>query len=189
MSLDILQRMVTLKKVDFEDGIITIFGRTVAFMPIEVMLEMHEWVESEIGKEKADRFMFDVGKYQTKSGSIKYLATKEELRKIFTNLPETGDPSMEMGRETLKFAGWGDNKIVRIDSGGNKIVMKTVVSPIAKEYLKTRGKSKEPVCHYMRGIFAGVFEAVRGEKYDCKETSCAATGMSENCIFELTKRA
>jgi len=189
MSIEMLKKMIVLKKINFDKGMITIFGRTVAFMPIEVMLQMHERLDKEMGKQKADEIMYDMGYYQTKSGSTKYMKQKNDMARIYTKLSNTGDPAMEMGRDVLKFTGWGDHQIMEMTPDGKKMIIKTVISPVANEYLKTRGKSKAPVCHYISGILAGVAGAVRDGEYDCKETSCAATGLSANCIFELTKRA
>ena len=187
MSLEILKRMIVLKKINFENGLITVFGRAVVFMPVEVMLEMYDWSLKECGKKKADTFMYHMGYYQTKSGSGKYMANKSEMSKLFTRLTYTGDPAMEMGRDVLKFTGWGDHQIAEIASDGSKMIIKTIVSPVAKAYLANKGKSKAPVCHYLAGLLAGVAESVRGNKYECKETACAATGMSNACIFELKK--
>ncbi|MFQ5837923.1 MAG: V4R domain-containing protein [Thermoplasmata archaeon] len=44
---------------------------------------------------------------------------------------------------------------------------------------------KEPVCHYLRGIFTSFFEEVTGRKgLLCEETRCEAAG-SEECEFVI----
>ncbi len=92
-----------------------------------------------------------------------------------------------MGRDVLAFIGVGDYVIERVDAQSN-MVIRAASSPFADEYLRTRGRSAKPVCHYMRGVLAGVAETVFGAEYDVEEASCKATGMSKECIFKLTRK-
>jgi len=187
MSNELVQKMIALKAIEFEDGTIRILGRNVVFMPVDVILKLQKDLEEAVGPEKAREMLYGLGLYQTTTGCVKYLASNEELRGMFPRAPNTGNPAMEMGREVLKFSGWGDHKIVEMKDGGKKFVIKTLVSPFAKEYLKSRGKAGAPVCHYICGLLAGVSGGAHGKKYHCTETSCMATGLTESCTFELVQ--
>ncbi len=182
-----MAKMLALNVMKFNEGMITVKGRTVVMMPSEILVFIHEQLREKSGVRMADSVLFNAGKYQTETGSSKYFMEKNELKKIFTRLPMTGDPALEMGREVLKFSGWGDNRISNISDNGNRIVLETHKSPIAEEYLATRGKSKKPVCHYLRGLLEGVIESVYKGKYRSKEVSCRATGLSRTCIFDFKK--
>ena len=185
MISGMLSKMIALKVLKFNEGNVTVKDRTVVFIPAEILIFLHEEIARECGAPAADKLMFNAGKHQTVTGSTKYFMEKKELRRVFTRVPETGDPSLEMGREILKFAGWGDTKIRSI--GKNEIILMTKNSPIAKEYLKKNGKSKKPVCHYLAGILEGVVESVYKGKFKAVEKTCSATGMSDVCIFEFRK--
>ena len=180
-------KMIALKVLRFDEGNVTVKDRTVVFIPAEIIVYLQEEIESECGEEAAQKIMFKAGKHQTLTGSTRYLMEKKELRRAFPRVPETGDPSLEMGREILKFSGWGDTKIKSISKNGHEIILTTKNSPIAKEFLKKRGKSKKPVCHYLAGILEGVIESVYKGKFKAVERTCSATGISDVCIFEFRK--
>jgi predicted hydrocarbon binding protein len=184
LSTELMAKMLAMKVIKFENGTIDIKGRTVFFMPVDVMLKMQDMVAGAGGKEKSEEILFLAGKYQTLTGSPKYFREKNELKTMFRK----GDPAIEMGREVLKFAGWGDNRFEEITEDGGRVILKTVTSPIASEYLKSKGKSREPVCHYLRGVLAGVVESIFKDEYIARETSCRACGLSSECIFEFVKK-
>lgn len=187
MISGMLSKMIALKVLKFEGGNVTVKERTVVFIPAEILIFLHDEMAKGHGAGAADKLMFRAGKHQTVTGSTKYFMEKKELRRIFTRVPETGDPSLEMGREILKFAGWGDTRIKSIGRKGDEIILMTENSPIAKEYLKKNGKSKKPVCHYLAGILEGVIESVYDGEFKTVEKACSATGKTDCCIFEFKK--
>jgi len=187
MTYDMFAKLLAIKALRMENGSISIFDRSMVIVPTEVLLKLRETIEKRLGSEEADRLMFETGEFQTSSGSVRYLAKKKDLRPFFQQLPMTGDPSIEMGREILKLTGMGDTTICEITKDFNKVVVSTRNSPLAHEYLKTRGKSKRPVCHYLLGIVSGVLGATGQKGYVAKEISCAATGLSDECIFEFKR--
>ncbi len=180
--------MLALKVLKFEEGRVSVKDRTIVFMPADVLLQMQQELEKKLGREGAESHMFEMGKYQTVTGSIRYFMEKKELSKIFKRVPNTGDPAIEMGREILKFSGWGDTTIQSISREGGEIVLKTEKSPLAEEFIKIRGKSRQPVCHYLRGLLIGVIESVYEGEFVSVERSCKATGLSEHCIFEFRRK-
>ncbi|MBU0531927.1 hypothetical protein KKE38_02245 [Candidatus Micrarchaeota archaeon] len=188
MSIDLLSKFIATKILRMENGNLTILDRSMIIIPVEVLIKHHENLVEKVGKEDADELLFEAGKFETVTGSVRYLKRREELRSVFPNVSKTGDPSIEMGRETLKFMGKGDILIKEVINKGEKIILSTENSPFALEYIKTRGKSNEPVCHYLMGVMCGVQEAYYNMKYKATELSCKATGKSHECIFEFIKK-
>ncbi len=168
-----------------EGGTISVLDRGMFIMATEMLIRTHEMIEEELGRAKADMMLYEIGRYQLKTGSPRFLAKKDELRRIFPQAPKTGDPALEMGRDAIEFMGMGSILIKEITKDKSRIILSSANSPVALEYVKTRGKSKIPVCHYLRGVMEGVLEAVYGRPYQSKEMACIATGLGESCIFEF----
>jgi len=58
-------------------------------------------------------------------------------------------------------------------------------NPYAHQYLKVFGIQKESVCHYLRGLCAGSFQAFfEDEEMLCVELSCIAKG-DKTCVFRI----
>ncbi len=186
-SYDLLSKFIATKILRMEDGNVTLLDRSMVIIPVEVLLKLHEDLSGKMGEAGADSVLFEAGRFETVTGSVRYLARRNELRSVFPSVSNTGDPSIEMGREALKFMGKGDIRIKEVLNKGQKVVLSTANSPFALEYLKTRGKSARPVCHYLRGVMAGVQEAYYGGRYEASELSCKATGKSEECVFEFKR--
>ena len=75
--------------------------------------------------------------------------------------------------EFLAELGWGK---FSIDIETCNIKVKN--SFIAKGY----GKSDVPVCHFLRGYYAGLFEVLTNRAMDCEEVKCVACG-ADLCEF------
>lgn len=180
-------KLLAVKEIQLENGDFSILGRRMAILPVEMLLKFHELIARRLGKEEADRLMFEAGEFQTLTGSIRFMARKNELRTMFKQL-STGDPGVEMGREVLRLMGLGDIRVKEITKDMGKVVLGTKNSPEAIEHVKTRGKSSGPVCHYERGVLAGVLGAVYGKSYSAEETACVATGLCDECLFELRRK-
>ncbi|MFA5105391.1 MAG: 4-vinyl reductase [Candidatus Micrarchaeia archaeon] len=188
MGVKEFNRLIALGMLRLENGSITLSNRKVAFMPIGVILHLHSSLSEKYGAEVADGIMFEAGRFQTASGSEKYMKNKENLGKLYNQLPRTGHPSLEMAREVLMFAGWGDHRSEHVAPDGSGLVIRTYNSPLADEYLATVGKSSKPVCHYLRGLLAGSAEGAFKSEYEVEETSCKATGLCAECVFRLSKK-
>ncbi|MBN1170516.1 4-vinyl reductase [Candidatus Micrarchaeota archaeon] len=186
MSYDILSKFIATKILRFENGSLSLLDRNMVIIPAEVILKLQEDLEKKLGNEEAANIVYNAGRFETVTGSVRYLKRRDELKTVFSSVSKTGDPSIEMGREMLKFMGKGDIQIREVLNKGEKIILSSN-SPFSAEYLKTRGKSNGPVCHYLRGVMCGVMEAYYGGKYRARELSCAATGLSKDCIFEFVR--
>jgi predicted hydrocarbon binding protein len=185
MVLD-LMRLIAMKIVKFDDGQITVYGRRMVLVPAETLVSFREILEKEMGVEGADAAMIRAGKDLTVKSTRRYVDKKKELRPVFQKLT-TGDPSIEMGKEIFKMSGLGNISILEVTK--DKYLVGTKNSPLANEYLLSRGKSATPVCSFLMGIVCGVLEGYRHEGYSAKELRCRATGTSDECIFEFRRTA
>lgn len=188
MGVKEFNRLIALGMLQMENGSILLNNRRVAMMPIGVILYLHSSLSEKYGEDVADGMIFESGRFQTASGSGKYMKNKENLGKLYNKLPRTGHPSLEMARDILMFAGWGDHRSEHAAPDGSELVIRTFNSPLAEEYLATVGKSSKPVCHYLRGLLAGSAEGVFNCEYEVEETSCRATGLSDSCVFRLKRK-
>jgi predicted hydrocarbon binding protein len=187
LSLLTITKLMAMKELEMKNGTIVLFGKSAIFLPAERLIRLHEMIENDAGTESADRILFEMGREQTRDGSQKYYERKKEFATMMSRVSKTGDPAVEMGSEVFRFIGMGDTKIQEIKKDFSRIIVTTGHSPFAVEYLKTRGKSKRPVCHYMKGLFLGVIEGAGKTGYKAKEIACASTGISKECIFEFTR--
>lgn len=189
MSYDKFAKMVAMGIIRIDaDGTISVFDRGMFIMATEMLIKFHELIEKDLDSAKADELMFEIGRYQLLTGSPRFIAKKDELRRAFPQAPKTGDPALEMGRDAIEFMGMGNITIREITKDRGKVILSCPNSPVAREYLKTRGRSKVPACHYLRGVMEGVLEAVYGRPYESREVACIATGISQECIFEFKIR-
>ena len=181
-----LMKMMAMKVVRFEGGEISVYDRSMVLVPTETILEFHGILEKKVGRAEADALMREIGKGLTRHSTKRYMGKKKELRPVFQKLT-TGDPSIEMGREVFKMSGLGDIYIKEVTKDSGKFVVGTKNSPIAKEHLRTRGRSKEPTCSFLLGIIGGVLDSSKEAEFSASEVRCMATGLSDECIFEFRK--
>ncbi len=78
---------------------------------------------------------------------------------------------LDMGREI----GWGVFRVTRFE--GRRFEVEVAGSPFAEAY----GSSAEPVCHFTRGVIAGLGDTLFGSAR-CEEVECAAAG-GKACRF------
>jgi predicted hydrocarbon binding protein len=188
VTTDILSKLISLNMIKMEGGRITINDKIMVGIPVAVLNYLRNRCFLEYGVEKANEMMFDAGRYHAKTSEVSYsLEMKNIYQKVFPVSTAT-DPKSNMGRELLNFFGWGDAECSERRNDGEWVVLNLINSPIAKQYVLTNGKSEKPICHYMLGLFHGILEKSYGVEYESIETSCAATGMSENCMFKFTKK-
>ncbi len=178
-------KMVSLGVVRFDNGRITIKGRTAIFLPAEVLLLSQKLIADKVSKAFADEHMYELGVFHTLSGSPKYYAERKVLGTVLQGEEAKGDPAFEMGRQVLGFAGYGSIEWVELFNNGEKGVVRIRNSPFAEEYLKMYGKADRPICHYLRGLLSGGFQARHGKEYSVEETVCKATGLAMECLFRF----
>jgi len=85
----------------------------------------------------------------------------------------------EMFLEQFYERGYGVAEILEFDAKNHRARLKVKNSFIATGY----GKTKEPVCYSVAGIFAGAGDILFGRRMECRETKCIAKG-DPYCEFE-----
>jgi predicted hydrocarbon binding protein len=183
MIPDLLRKYFSLKQIREEDGLIVGFSQVLVLMPAQTLLDLEQEIAKKLGCETARTILIEAGKKRVKQ-SASYLKLIKNIFLAFEKLP-FGSPLIQLASEAWKVCGWGEYSIIKL--GKSKILVKTKTSPLARSQLNVYGRSEKPVCSYICGMLAGGAEAVYGEKFNCKETSCTATGKSNECIFELIK--
>ncbi len=104
--------------------------------------------------------------------------SSKRLRELSTKQGrEFAQDYLAMGREI----GWGVFDVTRFADGSFEVFVEG--SPFAEGY----GPSQRPVCHFIRGVIAGLGDTLFGDS-ECEEVECAAAG-STRCRFVCRDRA
>ncbi|MFH1257958.1 MAG: 4-vinyl reductase [Candidatus Micrarchaeota archaeon] len=184
MGLDSARKMVFLKQIRDENGMLVVFGKPCFFMPARMLIEIQAELSASFGKEKVGKAFFEVGRRRTHKGALFFSALRG-VNRAFETL-HLGSPLLELGALSLSSTGWGDFTVMKL--GKNRIIAKCPNSPLAAAYRKEIGFSKEPVCGILAGMIAGAAEVWQGGSFSAKETSCAAMGKAKECVFEVVKK-
>lgn len=96
---------------------------------------------------------------------------------------------MLTGSEIIKLARDEDNNI--LDTATRLLIARGWAESISFEDKRVIvkgsievGKSDEPTCHRLRGVFKRIFEAVEQRQTACEEIECQSAGAA-NCVFSL----
>jgi predicted hydrocarbon binding protein len=81
--------------------------------------------------------------------------------------------------------GWGRIEITSFSLGGGTLELEVFHSAFAEEY----GKAADPVCHLIRGFYAGVWQAVIGCEVEGLELHCRSVEGPGPCTFMFTAAA
>ncbi len=143
-----------------------------------IILPMHAFVSfmNQYSKNDkgASKHTYEVGYTQGKNAGQRYL-----------NISSSSFPTfVEFVKGVAEVMGLG--KIHSFKKEGEKIYARINPSIFAEIHKEMFGKSKKPVCNYLSGLAAGLFEPFFKYKLDCVETYCKAKGDPE-CVFVLTK--
>lgn len=76
--------------------------------------------------------------------------------------------------------GWGRFELVELDAGAGRLVVQVHNSPFAEAY----GTADHGVCHFIRGVMAGLGAGIFDAEVEAVETRCAAKG-DAHCRFDV----
>ncbi|MBI5225073.1 hypothetical protein HY989_04350 [Candidatus Micrarchaeota archaeon] len=183
MGLKSMQNMLFLKQIRDENGMLMAFGKPCVFMPVRMFIEMQRELELEFPKKKVREVFHDIGRKRTIRGALFFKALRG-INRAFETL-SLGSPLVQMGALSLSSTGWGDFTILK--STKDKIIFKTANSPFAYAQKKELEPTNEPVCQILAGMIAGAAEVWKGGRYKAKEISCAASGKTNECVFEVQR--
>lgn len=111
-----------------------------------------------------------------------YLASEsvvEHFKRRFA-IPE--EKIMDSWTKLFGLSGFG--KLDIISSEKDKTILKVSENSFAKAYVQEYGLQKEPVCHFLCGVFENLMESVSGKPAICKEMGCIGKGNGV-CTFEV----
>jgi len=163
----------------------------------ETLVAFQLAVEAEVGPEKCAELM-QAGGFT--GGAL----SARRYRDVFGYSDrETAEFMCRMGSEI----GWGHFRLVRLDVAGREMTVEVVGSPFAEAYRALRpspldaspvgtalaatspgvspvGRAGEGVCHFIRGVLAGLGAGLFGSEVVSAETTCQARG-DLRCRFEV----
>lgn len=94
------------------------------------------------------------------------------------------EPSLAEAASFLADTNLGRLVVVSLDDAGRGGILRVEGSFFALAYAENAGRSSRPVCDYLRGLLAGVFERCLGGRFLCLERRCAARG-EDACEFSV----
>jgi len=110
------------------------------------------------------------------------LAGKETSKLLLNEWKERGKDFIKRWVRFYEETGTGWFKVKKFDINFEK---EEAIMQITNSFIVTGyGKSKEPICHFLNGYFAGTLESILGKKITSKETMCEAKG-DPYCEFKL----
>ena len=168
------------KKLLFSRQFVYNRGRFYLMMNVPgLILPMHAFVSfvkqyvDDSGKQ-AKNHLFEVGRLQGLGAGKRYANIASG------SFPKLSD-SLKDVAETM-----GLGRVKYIKKKGDIVSGSFDPSVFAEVHKEMYGKSEIPVCDYLCGVAAGVFEPFLSYKLKCQETRCKAKG-DPDCHFILTK--
>jgi len=160
-----------LKELNFVQEKGGLFYKEVRYLLIrpETLAAFQKAIEKELGG-KANEILFESGFAGGVLSSKKYqevfsLSDEEIIRFM-----------MNMGSQI----GWGRFELEKFDLNRKNLIVKVFHSPFAEAY----GTSSSGVCHFIRGVMAGMASTVFKKNAISKELSCLSKG-DLFCRFEI----
>ncbi|HUV80333.1 MAG TPA: 4-vinyl reductase [Candidatus Bathyarchaeia archaeon] len=153
------------EKWDIENGQFFTQELPTIIMGSAIFVGIQKLAESIVGADGAAVIFYEAGK---KVGVLRTKSWKDEWEL-------EGQEFIEKLEEYLAELGWG-KFCVDLES----LVVTMENSFAAKNY----GDSDVPVCHFLRGYYAGMGEVLTNRALDAEETKCAACG-ADLCEFVL----
>lgn len=168
-SIEMENRILKDLRFDGEKGGLFFQGVRYLLIRPEVLITFQKEIEKEF-PEKAEKILF-------KSGFQGGMLSSKKFKEVFQlSDEETIRFMMEMGGQI----GWGRFKLIRFDPLLHQLSLKVYFSPFAETY----GKSEKSVCHFIRGVMAGLAFTIFHKEVHAEEIECLAKGDSF-CRFEI----
>ncbi|MCX6639665.1 MAG: hypothetical protein NTW14_04175 [bacterium] len=135
----------------------------------ETMVEFQKSMESDLNPDTVGTALYRAGK---RGGSATAACFMEEF----------GIPSQEITRFMAQIGGklgWGCMEISAVDHERGTLELEVFHSPFAESY----GPASYPVCHMIRGVFAGAWGGAINREVDGLETCCRSVEGPGPCKF------
>lgn len=186
MLSPLLQKLMFVSQFGINEGKVEILGNRYILLDASQFLVLQG-----IDKTKAYNLMKDISGKQIKNlveHAQVYKGVKDQAIKniieIGKKVGKTDEGMIKTLQEIFDIYGFGKMEIIELDNKKANAIVRITDSTMAREYLKTKAKSKTPVCTITSGVLAGMFEYILGKDVDCIEEKCVAKG-DDFCEFEL----
>jgi len=136
----------------------------------ETLMEIQKVIEEKFGINTAREIFYQSGFRGTSLTARKLLKDGLTPRQCLEEMFRMGS-RLGWGKFDLLKTAWESERTLEVAIQG---------SPFARAY----GSAEQPVCSLLCGALAGIFTAVKSERYRCRETRCLACGQS-SCFFLL----
>jgi predicted hydrocarbon binding protein len=172
----------TLVKEMLESGAFDLYRGEFLFWDIPgIPLPVNSWIIMNTMKDRypeitMNELNYQLGKMQSHRGN-KVLVQRFGYKINEKLMKDSFGKSETLGMGTFEFIGFDlENKIFTVINPNN---------PYPYHYMKLFGRQKEAVCHFLRGLCAGSFQAFfEDEEMFCVETDCVAKG-DKACVFRV----
>jgi hypothetical protein len=160
-----------LKEIKFASEKGGLFYKEVRYLLIrpETLTALQKGIEQELG-EKATLLLFQSG---FQGGSL----SSKRYREVFNF---SNEEIIRFMMKTGPQIGWGRFELETFDPVQKHLAVKVYSSPFAEAY----GSSSSPVCHFIRGVLAGMASVIYGREAEARESSCLAKG-DAFCKFDI----
>ncbi len=138
----------------------------------ETVGQLHKDIEGVLGAERAGQILYSAG---MAGGTLSAMAYRDKLG---LSGQEIVDFMANMGAQI----GWGRLVVDECDVEAGKLELRVLNSVFALGY----GPAAGPICHMVRGVFAGVGSVVFGGQVESREVECRATG-EPHCRIVVTR--
>lgn len=152
-----------------EGGALLYEGSRYLLLPPESLTEFQRGMEAELGAEKVGLVLYRSalrqGRLLTDYFRSAALLQDDEAVRFMTRL--------------VRQMGWGRPEIINLSIGHCTLELEVYHSAFAEGYLK----ASDPVCHLLRGFYAGILRSVCGAEVEGLETHCRAVEGPGPCSF------
>ena len=167
--MDYFKKLFMANQAVFSKGRFIALGMPIVVYPTKMLTRIQKDFIEELGQEgiyNIYEFSKEGGKALSKEGI--HIAKNEKFLLSFL-------------QKFVPVGGWGLIDVTKDDWKAKEFIFTISNSSFPKIY----GKSKEPVCHITRGLFAGSAGiALKDDSIECIETKCTSKG-DKVCRFEI----
>lgn len=170
MARNFFTRLIETGRFRVDDkGHALLFNEYFLLIPPSVLLTLMEALREELGVEKAEKILMEIGEAQVKFALPRYRnlgmekVDKRRLIEFFLNF--------------FNSFGWGKLSVSKLSFEDKKIILNIKESTLPLRYASlNKKKSETPIDFYLVGFLKRAFEVILGIELDLKETKCMAMG-------------
>lgn len=154
------------RQLTFDEGQITLLGKpTVMMIPADtfIALEKEYLKNNPIGLYRIGR---DAGK---------------DFYRLVAHFALDAPHIIKFGVQVFNTSGFGKLEVIRVDYKNSRAIFHI------RDSISARIKSKDPVCHYIRGLLASFIQESLKKEIEGVETNCIAQG-HQICEFILKRK-